>query len=179
MKNLLLILFVVFSSAVEANESNEACKKIDVFFPYKAGIVAERAGEQEYAFDIFCNLAFKGDYRAQFQLAQYYREGIENYIEPNIVYATVWAKIANSKIETRRKSSFIEELIERLTKDNLNEVNKLYASARTIVPTGIRIDMKYKPLDLDRILKEHNKKKQYTGSRIRRSEPPPGLGVIK
>lgn len=179
MKNLLLILFVIISSTVEANESDEACKKIEAFFPYKAGIVAEKSGEPEYAFDIFCNLAFKGDYRAQFKLAQYYREGIENYIEPNNVYATVWAKIANSKILTRKKTDFINDLLKGLSSDDIKEINMLYASAKKVIPTGNRIDMKYKPLDLEKILKEHNKKKQYTGSRIRRSEPPPGLGIIK
>lgn len=179
MKYCILILLAIFPSLTKANESEGACTKIEAFFPYKAGIVAERAGEPEYAFDIFCNLAFKGDYRAQFKLAQYYSEGIENYIEPNNTYAAVWAKLSNSEIVTRKKSDYIERILNHLSKEDISEVNKLYSSAISFIPTGNRIDMKYKPLDLQKILKEHNKKEKYTGSRIRRSEPPPGLGIIK
>ncbi|MCW9029355.1 MAG: hypothetical protein OQJ80_10520 [Kangiella sp.] len=179
MKKLMFITLFLYSSFVYSNQSDGACKKIDTFFPYKAGIVAEKSGEPEYAFDIFCNLAFKGDYRAQFKLAQYYNQGLENYIEPNKVYAVVWARIANTKILTRRKSNFIEQVMSELPDTGINQVDELYSSAIRMIPTGIRIDMKYKPLDLKKILEEHNKKQQYTGSRIKRSEPPAGLGIIE
>lgn len=179
MKIVIFISLLLYSSFVYSNQSEGACKKMDTFFPYKAGIVAEKSGESEYAFDIFCNLAFKGDYRAQFKLAQYYNHGLENYIEPNKVYAVVWARIANTKIPTRRKSNFIEQVMSELPGTETNEVDELYSSAIRMIPTGIRIDMKYKPLDLKKILEEHNKKKQYTGTRIKRSEPPAGLGIIK
>lgn len=179
MKYLGLLFLMIFTAVVDANETKGACKKLDTFFPYKAGIEAERASEVEYAFDIFCNLAFKGDYRAQFKLAQYYNSGIKNYIEQNQVFALVWAKIANTKILTRRKSDFISQLMNQLPESQLVEVDGLYATAIRSVPTGIRVDMKYKPIDLQKILEEHNKKKSYTGTRIKRSEPPPGLGIIK
>ncbi len=179
MKTLVSFLLLIYSSLLSASENEGACKKLDTFFPYKAGIVAERSGEVEYAFDIYCDLAFKGDYRAQFKLAQFYSNGIEGYIEPNQIFAVVWAKIANAKIVTRKKSDFIEQLVSELPQKEVEESNKLYTAAIRAVPTGIRIDMKYKPLDLKKILEEHNKKQLYTGSRIKRKEPPPGLGIIK
>jgi len=179
MKLLVAILFLLTSSnCIGEDDKPRNCNKLNNFFPYKAGIVAEKKEAYTLSFDIFCNLAFKGDYRAQFKMAKYYKSGIDEYVEPNLIYAYVWARISNFHIESRKRDNFIKQLKTSLNEKEKNQSDKLFWTAVRVIPGGARIDMKYEPIDLEKILEKQNHKKYYTGSRIKRKTPPENLGII-
>ena len=179
MKFLTAIILFTASTVCTAKENDaRSCNKLDKFFSYKAGIVAEKKNVLSLSFDIFCNLAFQGDYRAQFKMAKYYKDGLNDYVEPNLIYAYVWARISNFHIISRKREKFIKELKALLTENERQNSDQLFWSAVRIIPVGARIDMEYKPIDLDKILKKHNERKAYTGSRIKRQKPPENLGII-
>jgi hypothetical protein len=172
---------IFLSFAINAVENqNQPCNDTDTFFPFKAGREAEQSQHHIEAFDIYCQLAFRGDYRAQFKLATYYHNGIDNYIAVDQQFAYFWAKLANLKIESRKKSLFVAQLKEKLTDKQFLQAEKRFLTLASKVPTGSRIDQKYKPIDLAKLLKKRKKqrKQEYTGSRIKRDKMPDFLKAI-
>jgi hypothetical protein len=179
MKKYLIVLSIVLSLSMEVlAEEGSDCVKLGSFFPYKAGIYAEQKSFQKInAFDIFCNLSYKGDYRAQFKLAKYYEKGVPDYVDANLTYALIWAKLSNSQIKSRKRQIYIDRLIKTLDEKEINTANKLYDVVKLYMPSGLRIDMEYKEIDLEEVFR--NQKKEYTGSRIKRKKPFNNISIIQ
>ncbi len=184
MKVIYSIIFLAVSlcsQSLLATEPN-SCQDLQAFFPYKAGVQAQQDGHHAQAFDIFCNLSFKGDYRAQFKMAYYFDTGVKGYIDSDLVFALLWAKLSNHKIKSLKRKRFIEQLEASLTQEQMNKFRSVYYKFIAKMPTGNRIDMQYEPLDLQKLYKvyqEDRAPKTYTGSRIKRDKPPINLGSIQ
>ncbi|QBY03887.1 hypothetical protein E2K93_05600 [Thalassotalea sp. HSM 43] len=154
---------------------------MEQFFPYKAGIQAQQDERHEEAFDIFCQLSFKGDYRAQFQMAQYFAVGVTDYIEADPVFAVLWADLANSRKKSVKRQRFIDTTKATLTDEQHKVFITLLPRFLQSVPTGQRIDMQFEPLDLNKLYQEYQKAREpqeYTGSRIKRDKPPINVNSI-
>jgi len=168
MKYFILLVFIV-SSVVKANEQIDCGENSD-FIAYKAGVYAEKNGFIEDSFDIYCQLAFQGDYRAQFKLAEFYKQGIPNTLKQDATYAYVWAKLSNSYMQSTKRSSYIQKIKLSLNVDELKNAEKLYDLAKVSINTGRRIDQEYKKLDLDKYLNKSRSESYTTGSRIKDNE---------
>jgi hypothetical protein len=173
---ILLILFI--STVLRANDQI-ACGENSSFLAYKAGVYAEKNGFIEDSFDIYCQLAFQGDYRAQFKLAQFYKQGIPNILNEDVSFAYVWAKLSNSYIQSTKRSSYIQKIKLALNHNELINAEKLYDLAKSTINTGRRIDQEYKKLDLDKYLNKNRSKSYTTGSRIKDNEPILNVRKIK
>ena len=168
----ILVFFVagLMAFAIHAAEDSFSHCTIYEEFPfYQSGVLAEKAGETFNAFEIYCNLAFRGDYRAQFKLAQLYQSGVDGHFSSDLKMAYVWASMANSYVFSKRKQKLIDELTAALDSEALAAAKKLYGSTAIVLPTGRRIDQNHEPVDV----KELWKKKQqiFTGSRIKTDKP--------
>ncbi|TQV73888.1 hypothetical protein FLL45_13570 [Aliikangiella marina] len=166
----LLALFVSVSQAEASNEesSEPKCESSGEFVSYKAGVYAEKSNKKAHAFNLYCNVAYKGDYRAQFKLARLYLHGIDGYLSSNKVVAGVWARISNSVARSVKRKNLINQIESELSKDELAELNSIYTTARALIPSGNRIDHQYIKEDLSKYLKDE--KRVYTGSRIKRKK---------
>jgi hypothetical protein len=165
---ILLILFI--STVLRANDQI-SCGENSSFLAYKAGVYAEKNGFIEDSFDIYCQLAFQGDYRAQFKLAQFYKQGIPNILKEDVFFAYVWAKLSNSYIQSTKRSSYIQKIKSSLNVTELKNAEKLYDIAKVTLNTGRRIDQEYKKLDFDKFLNKSRSEAYTTGSRIKDNEP--------
>ena len=146
----------------------------DTFYPYKAGVQAEQDQLTEEAFQIFCQLAFKGDYRAQFKLAEYYAQGIPGLIDPDLEFAYIWAALSNSQVVSKRRADFKDSLVTSIPEERLHALASQLKRALQMVPSGARIDMQYKPIDYQKLIEQNKKrreKKTVTGSHIKRDKP--------
>ena len=173
----LIILFV--SCAITINlyaQEIEVCNIYDEYPLYPAGIKAEKEGHRFNAFEIYCNLAFRGDYRAQFKMAQMYRDGIKDHVNQDLQMAYIWARLANSYATSKRKQKLVDEISAEMDAQALKEAEGLYTSVVVVIPTGRRIDQDHAPVDLDKLRK--SKKKLFTGSRIKGGKPIRSLDVI-
>ncbi len=171
---LLFILCLIPDVTNAADLSNKCGNDMQTFFPYKAGIEAEKNEMYTEAFIIFCNLALKGDYRAQFKLANYYYSGIPELIEIDYEFAYIWSKLSNHYTTSKRKTLFTEKILQKIAVKNRQTLHLKYEVALNIIPAGTKIDQKYEPINYSKIIKEYKKrkeKKQFVGSRIRRDEP--------
>lgn len=178
----LLVILLFSTSTTYAETGKVACNQLDTFMPYKAGIKAAESDNMALAFDIFCNLSFNGDYRAQFKLAQYY-DGIHKSEEAeNKVYAWVWASLSNSVVKSTKRNKYIEKLSIRMSNEELIQAQRLFAASKAKIPSGLRIDQMFEPLDYEAILKKYKRDtapKEYTGSRLKKDKPPENLGIIQ
>ncbi|QDP02438.1 hypothetical protein [Thalassotalea sp. PS06] len=180
MKYLISICLLAFASNSYADEEN-GCRELPGFFPYKAGIEAQKVDKHEEAFDIFCNLAMQGDYRSQFQLAKYFDNGIENYIDVDPVFALLWADLSNYQVKSKKRTSYLENAKNNLNEEELREFIRVRSKFLARMPTGNRIDMQFEPLNLQELYKEYQKSREpveYTGSRIKRDKPPLNISSV-
>ncbi len=101
-KKLFVISILCVSTVVVANEPQEfeLCQGIGHRVPYKEAVKAERKGEKQDAFVMYCELGKIGDYRAQYHLSLMYHQGIPQFIESNAFIAYVWASVSNSYNKT-------------------------------------------------------------------------------
>lgn len=174
MYRLLISLALIFvTSTLSANE----CRELSGFYTYKAGILLQNEGKNEEAFDVFCNLAYQGDYRAQFKLSRYYKTGIENSVEANEVYALIWAKLSNNSIKSKKRQQFILSLKESMITPQIAQALELFSAVSRIIPTHRRIDQQFKPIDWKRVKRQIYK--EYTGSRIKRKEPFGNVKIVR
>ena len=174
MKNLLSISLLWVTYMSDATDLSSECQGMKEFIPYKAGVQAEKKNLPVEAFLIWCNLALKGDYRAQFKLANYYFNGSPNVIEPDPEFAYVWAMLSNYYAVSKKKTEYAEMIYTFISPENVESLNLKLERALKIIPTGNRIDIQHAPIDYDKLFKEfkeRSKKKQFTGSRIRRDKP--------
>jgi hypothetical protein len=174
-------LFLSLASAqLFAKGDDLPCNPIDIFVPFNVGIEAVKTNNHQLAFDIFCDLSFKGDYRAQFRLAKYYDGTNQAGQETNKVYAWVWANLSNSVIKSTNRARYIADLTAKLSVDEMQEAKSLLLSSQAQIPSGGRFDQQFEPLDYDKIKAKYEKEtesKEYTGSRIKQDEPPKNLGI--
>lgn len=162
--SILLALILPLSLNTYANEKiSNVCKKSNKFFPYKAGVIAAKENA-ESAFEIFCSLAIKGDYRSQFKIANYYYNGILGYLDESEIDAYVWAKLSISHVKSLKKENFLIKIQQGLSDLDLSKANTIYELAVQLIPSGNRIDGQYEPIDLNAYIKE---KTTTTGSRIK------------
>ncbi len=179
-----LMLIIYFLGVIHfplIAEQKNNCVATDKFFPYKAGVFAEKKGTPTTAFNIYCNLAYKGDYRAQFKLAQYFSHGIPELVEPDKVQSYLWASLSNYSVKSKKRERFILQLEKSFAEDELNKLKRTVHKARKYIPVGARIDMQYKALDLEKLIEKAKKdeKKVYTGSRLKSKKPPGTVSVIQ
>lgn len=175
-----MFVLLLVSKPLFAQEDAVACNQIDVFVPFNVAIQAFKTNNHQLAFDIFCDLSFRGDYRAQFRLAKYYSTPNDAVQKPNKVYAWVWANLSNSVVKSTNRARYIATLTDTLTPENLQEAQKLLLTARVSIPSGERFDQKFEPIDYLKIKSQYEKdtqSKEYTGSRLKKDEPPKNLGI--
>ncbi len=167
--------FIFLSWQGQAEEVQLPCgDDFDTFYPYKAGIQAEKDDLTEEAFIIFCQLAFKGDYRAQFKLAQYYSNGITGLIDPDLEFAYIWAALSNSQVVSKKRADYKETIFASIPEDRQEVLISQYKRALQMVPSGLRIDMQYKPINYQKLFEQNKKrseKKSVTGSHMKRDKP--------
>lgn len=178
MRMLSFLMSLFLATLTLASESNDSfCNNSDKFFPFKAAKEAEKSNYKIEAFDMYCQLAFKGDYRAQYQLANFYNSGIDDYVPVDFEFAYLWAKLANSQIPSRKKSLLINELSNKLTSSQLKNADNKFIVFSQRVPTGRRIDQEYKSIDLAKELRlmKKRRKQEYVGSRIKKDKMPEHL----
>lgn len=178
MKKIILSVLLLCCANLSAQEADLPCNVIDTFVPFKAGVKAAKSNNHELAFDIFCNLSFKGDYRAQFRLAKYYDGSHASIEETNKVYAWVWANLSNAMVKSTQRAGYIAQLKSQLSADELQLAQKLWRVSKHKIPTGIRLDQQFEPLNYEKLLRKHNRKTEYTGSRIKKETPPKNLGIF-
>lgn len=175
MKFMLYWLFIFLPFIGQAENAELPCENdFDSFFPYKAGIQAEQDNLTLEAFNIFCVLAFKGDYRAQFKLAQYYEKGIPGLIDSDFEFAYIWAALSNSQVVSKKRNDFIESIYNLISEERKQTVHLKYQRATQMIPSGFRIDMQYKAIDYQKLFelnKKRQEKKSVTGSHIKRDKP--------
>lgn len=174
------LLLTLVSAQLFAKNDDLPCNPMDVFVPFNVGIQAEKTNNHKLAFDIFCDLSFKGDYRAQFRLAKYYYGDNQSTQDTNEIYAWVWANLSNSVIKSTNRARFIADLTAKLSADELKEARRLLENSQRQIPSGGRFDQEFEPLDYDKIKAKYEKEtesKEYTGSRIKQDEPPKNLGI--
>jgi len=180
------ILFLTFFSGYLFAESiaYSGCNYSNEFYSYKAAKQAENEGFIEDALGIYCTLAFRGDYRAQYQMALFYENGVDELIESNVEVAYLWATLSNKAVHSKKRQDTIDRLENTLrAQSDFNRekqmlLTRAIAQLSLIIPTGRRIDMKYEPIDLRKAMEEKNKKREYTGSRIKRDKPPGFLSIV-
>ncbi len=160
MKGVYLIFVLILACDASAIDIKKDCESPDLFFPYKAGIQAEKDNLIQQAFAIFCNLAFKGDYRAQFKLAQYYHQGIEDVVQQDQEVAYLWARLSNAYVISKKRTIFIEKIYQAFDAEKKQRLNKLALGLLQTIPTGARIDMQYKPIDYKKLWKQQKKKNE-------------------
>lgn len=175
MKSLICCLLFVLPWVGQAEEVQLPCgDDFDTFYPYKAGIQAEKDDLILEAFQIYCQLSFKGDYRAQFKMAQYYAMGIPGFVDPDLEFAYIWAALSNSQVVSKKRTDFMESLLVSIPEERHEELTAKYHRARQMVPSGARIDMQHKPIDYQKLFEQNKKrreKKKVTGSHIKRDKP--------
>ena len=141
--------------ASAADEQWQYCAPLQSVYSYSAGVQAQKEGYDVAAFDIFCNLAVRGDYRSQYKLAQYYLSGIENYLQPNKNYAYVWAKISNSYVLSRNRQRLVDEIAAGISREEQEKQNNLlYAAVLRSIPAGTRLAIDSAADDYKRLLRE-------------------------
>ena len=165
MKKKYLFTLLLITQLIFANDSKINCDKTDTFFPYKAGIIAEKNSEVK-AFAIYCNLALKGDYRSQNKLARYYFTGIPNELKPDKISAYVWSKLSISVIKSKKKEAFLKNIKNQLSESEILDAETLFKLIINTIPSGYRIDGQYKPLDLSDFLNQQQNQIK-TGTRIK------------
>ncbi|TPH15716.1 hypothetical protein [Litorilituus lipolyticus] len=181
MKLAILFILTLFSSFALSSEVNGSlCNSSDKFFPYKAAKKAEKSDYIIEAFNMYCQLAFNGDYRAQYKLASFYSQGIKNYVSVDKEFAYLWAKLANSQVQSRKKSLLVDKLAGQLTNSQRVNADKNFLVFVQKIPSGRRIDQEYEPIDLAKELRlmEKRRKNEFVGSRIKKDEMPKHLKIV-
>lgn len=176
-----LVSGILLCSSFYSYANLELCRENVSAVTYGDAIRTQKAGNVKEAFSKYCNLAFAGDYRSQFKMAQYYTGDIQTNFNNNYELAWVWASLSNGHVISANRSRFIEALEKKLSQEQLNQAKALLIESKEIVKTGIRIDQEMKPVDLFKIMKQYQKrtaKKAYTGSRIKKDEAPSNVDTI-
>ncbi len=171
MKSLLILFTLLQSFCSHANEVESGCENLNLFIPYKAGVQAEKQQLNQQAFAIYCQLAFKGDYRAQFKLAKYYYHGIENFLEQDLQTAYLWAVLSNSYVVSSNRTKLTEKIYSLFNEREKSELVVLANNFVNLIPSGNRIDMEYKPIDYQKLIKlnkEKLKPKKQTWTNIKK-----------
>lgn len=160
----------------------EVCGKTSgEFITYKMAKIAQSQQHTADAIDLFCNLAFSGDYRAQFQLAQYYAKTLPSDLQQNNAFAWVWTRLSNATVVSRHRSEYLSALESRMSDDERKEAKKIYYQAKLAIRTDLRIDQQLPPLDWAKIMANYEKengKQEYTGTRIKRDDKPMNLSIF-
>ena len=175
MRNLFKVIFLAFLplSAIAQDKIIDECVPLPEFFPYKAGIEAEKRGKDSKAFEIYCSLAVQGDYRAQFKLAKYYLDGIRGYIEPNKVLAHVWSRMSIFSVQSRKRKELEKSVKKTLTEHQINRSDQIFWTIVRVIPSNQRIDMAFKPLNLEDYLIKDDKprfSREMISTRIKKKE---------
>lgn len=170
---LVLGIFICFFTLELSARETEAfeCEEINSFISYKDARALEKQANITKALQHYCNLAYLGDYRAQYKFAEYYSSGVPGVLEKDLIKALFWASISNSVIVSNKKSKLISKIKSEISKEDLSIAEKLLYERRAYIISGIKYDMQYKDIDYEKINKKLNEKKVYTGSRIKRKEP--------
>lgn len=156
-------------------------KTSDDFITFKMAKIAQSQQHTDDAIDLFCNLAFSGDYRAQFQLAQYYAKSLPSDLQQNNTFAWVWTRLSNATVVSRHRTDYLTALEAKMSDDERKEARKIYNQARQAIRTDLRIDQQLPPLDWAKIMANYEKengKQEYTGTRIKRDDKPMNLSIF-
>ncbi|PHS18793.1 MAG: hypothetical protein COA86_06355 [Kangiella sp.] len=164
MKILIAIFLMFFATVLSATD----CKNENKFYSYKAAVFAEKKNKFPQALNIYCNLAYKGDHRAQYKLAKIYFNGIDGVVHKDNAIAFLWALLSNSVINSVKKENLINEITAVMEEHELELVIENNRHILENIPSGRRIDQKYSDIDLTKYLKDQ--KITYTGSRIKRKK---------
>ena len=155
MKLIISICIVVFSFSIQAEQDrSQICIIHDEFKVYIEGIKAEKTGDLVLAFEIYCDLAVRGDYRAQYKLASMYQNGIKGRLKPDLRTAYFWAHISNSHAYSRKKQILMEELAKQLEADVLDDAKNLADKAIDVLPRGRRLDQVTEPITAEELKKK-------------------------
>lgn len=155
------ILILFFATKTIAADTN-CSPKFENVLVYKEALKLKRKKPYQ-GFLAFCQLAYLGDHRAQFQLAKYYFNGIEGQLPVSENEAYVWAVVSNSYFKEVRKQKMITRLAKNWEKSRLEQLNK---QAKILIQergSYRMIDRRYNP-------NKHPARKFELGTHIKRAK---------